>query len=227
MNILSVSTAEAGCSLAVMDDHTLVCEEYWASRQTHSKRVVQMIQHLLDSRAGISLSQVDAFVAARGPGSFTGLRIGISVIKGFSCALGKPAFGVSSLDGIAYQYRWASIPVCAMMDARRNEVYCACYSFDAAGCVSKTAEQVVSPRTAAALAKGPALFVGSGAVAYKDLVQNVADHPVFDHDSGGFVSARALVTALQSVEGFSDPVKNALNPGYIRKSDAELQFVKK
>ena len=125
LRILSLSTAEQGCSLSVFEHKKLICEEYWADKQTHSKRLTTMVENLLDNRAGFGLSKIDGFIAAKGPGSFTGLRIGISVIKGLAYAMSKPDAGVSSLDGIGYRFSNVSVPVCVMMDARRNEVYCA------------------------------------------------------------------------------------------------------
>ena len=115
MQLLCLSTAEQGCSLAIIDGESPVCEEYWEVKMAHSTRLLTMIEHMLEKRAGMELSDIDAFVAARGPGSFTGLRIGISVIKGLAYAMGKPGLGVSSLDGIAFRFVHSQIPVCVMM----------------------------------------------------------------------------------------------------------------
>ena len=142
MRILSLSTAEQGCSIALFDNKNLICEEYWVDKQTHSKRLVAMVEHLLAHRAWFGLSEIDGFIAAKGPGSFTGLRIGISVIKGLAYALGRPDAGVSSLDGIAYRFASLSVPVCVMMDARRNEVYCAVYRFEQGLLVHKSDEKI-------------------------------------------------------------------------------------
>jgi len=144
LRILSLSTAEQGCSLAVFDNKALVCEEYWADKQTHSKRVLAMVENILACRAGWGVSEIDGFIAAKGPGSFTGLRIGISVIKGLAYAVSKPDAGVSSLDGIAYRFSAASVPVCVMMDARRNEVYCAVYHLERSVLVDKVMKWLLS-----------------------------------------------------------------------------------
>jgi len=237
LKLLCLSTAEQGCSLAIVDGKSLVYEEFWNSRLTHSKRLLKMVEHMLEKRACMELADIDCFVAARGPGSFTGLRIGISVIKGLAYALGKPAAGVSSLDGIAFQFVYSSIQVCAMMDARRGEVYCAVYHFEHGRLVSKTRERVVCPEDAIKMAKGPALFAGSGSKVYKEIIEKKADNPVIVDDLMDYVSAAALVRTLYSKENFPDQSENILTPGYIssnyislnyiRMADAQLQFAEK
>ena len=169
MKFLSLSTAEQGCSLAIIENESVICEEYWTTKKTHSKRLLKMIEHMLEKRAGLALNDIEVFVAAKGPGSFTGLRIGISVIKGLAYAIEKPVMGVSSLDGIAFRFVHSAIPVCAMMDAKRDEVYCAIYLFEHGILISKTKEKVVSPQDAIEMTEGPTLFVGSGSKAYKKI----------------------------------------------------------
>jgi len=227
VKLLCLSTAEQGCSLAAVDGDSLVCEEFWEARQTHSTRLLKMIEHTLEKRACIALSEIDVFAAAKGPGSFTGLRIGISVVKGLAYAMGKPALGVSSLDGIAFRFVHSSIPVCTMMDARRNQVYCAVYQFDHGSLVSKTSERVLSPEDAIKMTKGPTLFAGSGSKAYRDIITQTADHPVIVHNFFNSISAVALVLSLCSKDNFLDRQENILVPTYIRKSDAQLQFAEK
>ena len=227
MKFLCLSTAEQGCSLAIVDGRFPVCEEYWNIKQTHSTRLLKMIEHMLEKRACMELSDIDLFAAARGPGSFTGLRIGISVIKGLAFAMEKPCAGVSSLDGIAFRFVHSSIPVCVMMDARRNEVYCAVYLFDHGSLVSKSKERVVSLKDAVGMTKGPTLFAGSGSKVYRDIIEQTADNPVIAHDFLDSVNAAALVLSLSSKDNFMDNPENILTPSYIRKSDAQLQFVKK
>ncbi len=227
MKLLCLSTAEQGCSLAIVDGNVLVCEEFWEARLTHSRRLVKMIAHMLENRAFMALDGMDGFVAARGPGSFTGLRIGISVVKGLAYAMGKPAAGVSSLDGIAFRFDHSSIPVCAMMDARRNEVYCAVYHFDHGRLISKTREMVVSPEDAIGMTNGPAVFAGSGSKAYQDIIEQTADNPEFAHGFLDSVSATALLRSLGPKEDFFNCPENRLDPVYIRQSDAQLQFAEK
>jgi len=81
MRIFSVDTAEQSCSLALVEDGIPVCEEFFSTRVTHSRILMDMIEHMLHKRVETTLADIDAFVAARGPGSFTGVRIGIRFVK--------------------------------------------------------------------------------------------------------------------------------------------------
>jgi tRNA threonylcarbamoyladenosine biosynthesis protein TsaB len=219
--ILAVSTAEQGASLAVMDTDRLICHTYWDTRQTHSKRLNVMVEHMIEQRSGLTLDQIDAFVAARGPGSFTGLRIGISVIKGLAYATGKPALGVSSLDGIAYQFSFSTRPVCVMMDAKRNEVYAAMYQFKNGVLESKSPEQVGSPETVVAAINESVIFVGSGSRAYQTLVQQKAGSFLVPACQDA-VSAVGLIQALQMNVNALDCSTYPLEPVYLRQSDAQM-----
>ena len=229
MKFLSVSTAEQGCSLAVFDAEKLVCESYWDARTTHSKRLIPMVEQALEERAGFPLSELDAYVAAKGPGSFTGLRIGISFVQSLAFAMDKPCCGISSLDGIAWRFSHAGTPVCVMMDARRGEVYTALYEFQDGVMVKKVAEQVCAPEVAMAdIRETEVLYVGSGSKVYvEEIRSHVGACARFSHPTQDHVSAVAMGRmALETKDFFSDP-GNALLPTYIRKSDAEIQFAEK
>jgi len=187
-----------------------------------------MIEQMVEQRVGIAMADIDGFIAAKGPGSFTGLRIGISVVKGLAAALSKPEAGASSLDGIGWRFQYSSLPVCAMMDARRGEVYCAIYRFDKGRCVSKTPEKVMLPEDAVDAVGQNVLFAGSGAQAYKELIKDKTKaQAIFTHGFENHVSASALIRALIDKKDFFNLPENSLIPAYIRKSDAELQLAKK
>jgi tRNA threonylcarbamoyladenosine biosynthesis protein TsaB len=224
LKLLCLSTAEQGCSLAMVENNNLIFEEFWTDRLTHSKRVLKMVDHMLKKRVCMELDHIDGFVASKGPGSFTGLRIGISVIKGMAKALEKPTAGVSSLDGIAFRFIYCSIPVCVMMDARRDEVYCAVYQFDNGLLISKSCEVVASPEKVVQMTKCPTLFAGSGSKVYSNIIEQKAVNPIIAHDFLDHVSAAAMVRFLYAKDNFFDNPDNILTPSYIRKSDAQLKF---
>jgi tRNA threonylcarbamoyladenosine biosynthesis protein TsaB len=219
VKIFALSTAEPGCGLAVADGGTLLCETYWHSRQTHSRRLMSMAASLFPDQAGFDISEVDAFVAARGPGSFTGLRIGISAVMGISFALSRPAAGVSSLDGIAYRFVHTNGPVCAIMDARRGQVYCAMYRFEKGCLAHKTREAVCPPEQAVSFAESPdALFAGSGALAFEKTILTLTRGrariaPPHQHH----ISAAALIQAACSMPDFFKDPANTLAPAYLRQ----------
>lgn len=222
MKILAVSTAETLCSVAFMEEGELVCEESWLDRRTHSKRLMDMIQHLLENRAGIEAKDMDAFVAARGPGSFTGLRIGISVAKGLACAASRPAVGISSMDGLAYQFPAADLPIVTLMDARRSEVYACRYRFSRGVLVEKSRPFAIAPSRLLDRTDEETLFVGSGAVAYKDFLSDrLKEKARFVPASHNHIKAAALAIPVFNDPGLLKQETDTLVPEYIRKPDAE------
>jgi tRNA threonylcarbamoyladenosine biosynthesis protein TsaB len=228
MYIFALSTAEQGASMALFEDRSLVFESSLFSRQTHSKGLLPMIAQAVESREGMNVNRIDGFIAAKGPGSFTGLRIGISMVKGLARAVSKPCAGVSSLDGIAFRFCHSQAPVCVMMDARRNEVYSAVYQFQHGRLIQKGPEMVCSPETAIDQAGSNALFVGSGSKVYREKISSrTGDKAVFSSPSMDGVSACALVISGMTEDGAFDFKNHPLNPVYLRKSDAQIHFEEK
>jgi tRNA threonylcarbamoyladenosine biosynthesis protein TsaB len=223
VKILALSTAESGCSLAVTEGDQLLCESFWHSRLTHSRRLLSMAGALFPNQTGFDISEVDAVVAARGPGSFTGLRIGISAALGLSMALSRPAVGVSTLDGIGFRFSMADVPVCAMMDARRGQVYCAVYRFDRGRLKDKTEDRVCAPEQAVAMVQQTdAVFAGSGVPVYEsDIMEINRGRARIAPRSMHPVSAAALALAALSVPDFFGNPANALTPSYIRPDGAD------
>ena len=228
MYLFALSTAEQGASMALFEDATLVFESSLLSRQTHSKGLLPMVVQALESREGMTVNQIDGFIAARGPGSFTGLRIGISMVKGLAKAVSKPCAGVSSLDGIAFRFCHSQKPVCVMMDAKRKEVYSAVYTFHHGQLIQKSPEMVCPPEIAIDQAGAGALFVGSGSKVYRERIcSRTHDKAVLAYSSMDGVSACALVISAMSDKGVFDFENHPLNPIYLRKSDAQIHFERK
>ena len=129
MKILGIDTSAKTSTMAVSSHDKVIVSGAVHTQLTHSQTLLPMVKSMLDS-ASISLEEIDAFAVSIGPGSFTGLRIGISAIKGFAYALDKPCIGVSSLEALAYNMRGFKGKICAVMDARRGQVYNAIFEFD-------------------------------------------------------------------------------------------------
>jgi len=227
MKILAVDTTEQGCSIALVNDGIPVCDRYVAGLKNHAVTFLPLVEKMLAEDAGQTLDELDGFVVSRGPGSFTGLRIGLSMVKGLALATGKLVAGISSLDGIAWRMSHASLPVCAMLDARRGEVYCALYQFENGVLISKGEEMVVPPEGVLAMAGDSALFVGSGAVAHsRHITRELGSGAVFAPGFQNSVSALALAHVFfHDPHGYlKDPA--ALLPVYLRRSDAEINYCK-
>jgi tRNA threonylcarbamoyladenosine biosynthesis protein TsaB len=186
---------------------------------------MSMVEQMIKVRAGLTLGDIDGFIAAKGPGSFTGLRIGISVIRGLAYSFSKPCAGISSLDGIAYGFNFSPAPVSVMMDAKRNEVYTALYHFEQGELVRKSDEFVCSPARAVSLAGPTALFVGSGSKAYKRQILELTNGQArFSPLSMDGVSAPAMIRVALEAPSLFESEENHLVPVYLRKSDAEIHF---
>jgi len=227
MKILAVDTATISCSVAIVDEDSLLAEVTIVREQTHSKHLMEMIQTVI-GLSGLDAAEVDGFAVTIGPGSFTGLRIGIGSVKGLAVASGKPVVGISSLDALAMQVSPSPYLICPLLDARKGEVYFSRYRFQD-GCLQQEIKENVSPPDKAVCdIIEPCVFVGSGARVYQDAVLDtigkLAHFAPFCRDT-----IRASTVAHLSMDRFRNAEVDdvdTLSPRYIRKSDAELNFRK-
>lgn len=129
MKVLSLDTSTESATCAVLDDDKLLGEITFNYKKQHSVVLMSMVDTLLNNLK-LSIDSLDGFVVSKGPGSFTGLRIGASAVKGLSQGTGKPFVGVSSLDALAYNLAYTNGIVCPILDALRDNVYTALYRFE-------------------------------------------------------------------------------------------------
>ncbi len=122
MLILAFESSARPASAALLQDGKLLAQSIQVSQLTHSRTLLPMAEDLLKN-AELSLRDVDLFAVAHGPGSFTGIRIGVSTVKGLAWALEKPCVGVSTLEAMAWNGLAADGIICPVMDARRSQVY--------------------------------------------------------------------------------------------------------
>ena len=223
MKILALDTATKSCSAAIVDDGLACAELTTVNELTHSKHLMNMIDAVCDM-SGLKITDMDGFAVTIGPGSFTGLRIGISTVKGLAWSLNKPVVGISSLDALAWQCVPAAYPVCALLDARKQEVYYCRYRFQDGELKKDSTEQVIAPAEVINDIREPCLFVGNGANLYKEAILEKLGQ--LAHFAGwNQENIRASSVAGLSLKRFmnhqTDDVA-LLVPHYIRKSDAEL-----
>jgi len=238
VRILAVDTCSRSCSVAVTDSDQIAGEVTTLRRQTHSRHLMRMVDMALEM-AGMALGEIDAFGVTRGPGSFTGLRIGISTVKGLALAAGKPAVGVSSLQALALPLMSFDRLVCALLDAGKGEIYCACYPcsrgvgfpeaevdrwWRTGGFPAE--EKILAPADFLAGITVPCTFVGDGARAYASLITarlgvNARLAATEHHVIRGASVARLAFLRLNQDAG--DDIAD-LAPRYLRRSDAELSL---
>ena len=222
MKILSLDTASQSCSVAIVADKTVVVELTVNHGKTHAEVLMGMIQKALEI-GDVSITDVDGFAITIGPGSFTGLRIGLSTVKGLAVATQKPVVGVSTLDALAYGFAFSQKLVCPMLDARRGEVYTAGYRFDENKIITVFEPCAISPDLVVKNIKAPCILAGDGAVKYKDVfADKIGLLATFATPAQNFIRASnvALLAMPRFEKNNTDDVAR-LVPFYIRKSDAE------
>lgn len=129
MKILAVDSSAKSASVAVAENGRLISECFVNNALTHSRTLMPMVDNAL-SQADMTLKDIDALCVNTGPGSFTGIRIGVAAVKGLAMCDNKPCSGVSTLESIAYNFADENCVVCAAMDARCNQVYTALFRCD-------------------------------------------------------------------------------------------------
>jgi len=221
MNLLAVDTSTTSCSVALFSGDRLLAEVVYAAGKTHSRHLMSMIHRILEE-CRCEPADVGGIAITRGPGTFTGLRIGISTVKGLAEATGTPVVGVSSLAALAFPFALHDCPVVAMIDARRGEIY---YTQYRGSTQPATRVSVGAPETVAAALPENAILVGSGALLYRRIFENRSPRIRFA-DTMQHVIRAASVGRL-ALERFRkqdvDPI-DALIPEYVRKSDAQIQM---
>ena len=228
MKIIGVDTSTRTGSVAVLEGDTVLAELAVTSAQTHAKRLMPAIDATL-GMAGLTISECDGFAVTTGPGSFTGLRIGISTVKGLGFATKKPITGVTTLDALAYQFLSFPHLICPVLDARKGQIYTALYECASHKGLKRVIEDcAVEPKEWLNQIQGLCLFAGDGAVVYKELIRETLGD--LAHFAPPYLNTvRASVVAYigmkQILDGKIADV-SSLVPYYIRKSDAEIKVEK-
>jgi tRNA threonylcarbamoyladenosine biosynthesis protein TsaB len=228
MKVLGVDTSTQTGSVAVLEGDTVSAEVLVTSRQTHAKRLMSAIDATLEM-AGLTIAECDGFAVTTGPGSFTGLRIGISTVKGLGFATKKPVTGVSTLDTLVYQFPSFPHQVCPVLDARKGQIYTALYECASYMNWKRVIEDCAAePRQWLKQIQRLCLFVGDGAIVYRELIRETLGSlahfapPYLNRVRGSVV---AYIGMKQILDGQTTDVAR-LVPHYIRRSDAEIKLGK-
>ncbi len=227
MRILALDTSTSLASVAIISADTILTESAFSCNRSLSARLVPEIGHQLEL-AGLSVHEINLFAASTGPGSFTGVRCGVATIQGLALAAQKPCAGFSSLAALAMNCPLSPYPVCALLDARKNEVYAGLYDCGDSmpkvlirDCVMPMDQFLVLVRQQN---NSKVIFVGEGAQRYHDLIaEALRDVALFAPLSGavGRASHGALL-AREAHRTSSLLSPGQLLPDYIRPSEAEL-----
>ncbi len=218
--ILSIDTTSTAGSVAILKNFSLIAEIISLSTVTHSKRIMKMIDNCL-KLSDIAIEDITTIAVTIGPGSFTGLRIGLSAAKGIASAREIPLIGIPSLYALASGIFLSDIPIYPVIDARREEVFFAKYKYENGNLKPETKENATSIKRMLAEIEESAIFVGDGAVKYKkEIKEKLGNLAKFAPE--GFNAVRSSIVAnIAAEELLSGTNKKSSNIGlnYIRKPD--------
>ena len=220
MKILAIDTSALTATAAILADGKLICEISTTTALNHSVTVMPMIDELL-KKVNMDISEIDLFACSEGPGSFTGLRIGIGTVKGLAYGLGKQVVGVSTLEALAHNISFTDMVIAPIMDARRGQVYNALYKYDGEKLIEVTSPRALSVEELCEEISEKTIFVGDGVLAYKEKIkEKLGDMALFASPQNMLQRAGSVAYAAQSIS----PVDaEELTAVYLRKPQSERE----
>jgi len=227
MMILAIDTSGATFSAALVKEETVLAEIFFLSDRHHAEMLLPGIDRMLHD-ANVRLTDLTAMACTVGPGSFTGIRIGVSTVKGLAIAVGLPVIGVSTLEALAINAAGFPGWICPMIDAKRGQVYAGLYRCSGPGMlVNVISDCVIDPAGILAKIAGDALFVGSGAKVYGDLVcTRPGGRSYFAAPHLHRISAAAVgVIARRRSQAGEHVDAMRLTPLYLRRPEAEEKIL--
>ncbi len=229
MKLLAIETSSMIGSVAITDDNKLLAEYQIGIKATYSDTLFPLIDYLLKS-ANVSIQEVDAFALAQGPGSFTALRIGITVIKGLALATNKPVIAIPSLDGLAHNMCFSNMLICPLFDARKDEVYTAFYRREDGHALKKlTPDRAIVPEILLDEIREEVVFLGDATDLYKDLIlRKLKEKVLFSPLHLKYPRASAIAQlAFKKFKANEMSDIEVMTPLYVRPPEAETKWVKK
>ena len=218
MKILAIDTSTKAGSVCLLNNDEIIGELYFNLEKTHSERILPIIDYLLKF-SKTDINEIDLFVSGIGPGSFTGIRIGLSIAKGFSFALKKPLIGVSSLDALANDV-YIEDEFISIIEGRNNEFFYAVFKRENEHLIKKSNYLSVKinelPKKKYAIILSNLLFLKNNKKNYNFPFENIIKGKLYAHNFG-FIGFKKY----KKTEVLSD-----VNPLYLKPSDAEINFKK-
>lgn len=222
MQALAVDTSSETLSVALLQDRDIKAEVFVDTARNHSVILLPAIRYVYDV-TGLCFGETDLFICTLGPGSFTGLRVGVSTIKGLAIATGKPVVGLSSLEALAANLGPVSANICPMLDAGRGQIYTAIYKMNRNSLPELSGEEKISDLDVFLSGlRSDTIFLGSGAVKYAESIRKLSPRAMLAPRQNCHI--RAGVVGLLGLEKFYEgDILDLLTfaPRYLRPSEAE------
>lgn len=241
MKILAIDTSSSICSVAITEDTKKIIELHSDDEKTHSAKLMPLIDEAFLS-SGLTLNDMDLLACSIGPGSFTGVRIGISTIKAFTDVTNIPVVGISSLEGLAYHMIDETTPVmqltntlfCSLIDAKNSNVYCGLYRYYN-NCLNQITD-LIAENIDTVISKintfihsfsnqfNQITFVGDGTLTYREQLEKGIDYDNLCFSSLKQNDANSVSIAISAYKKYKNGEvvdTHLLSPLYLRKSQAE------
>jgi tRNA threonylcarbamoyladenosine biosynthesis protein TsaB len=227
MLVLGIETSTPQASVAIGSEQGVIANAMVSRGASYNEFLLPAIRFCLD-QTGLGFRALGGVAVSLGPGLYTGMRVGIATAKALAQSLSLPIVGLASLDLLAYEVRYASETICAVLDARRNEVFHAFYRPSPGGIQRMTGYRVERPeRLAVGIDSRPeeVLLVGNGALLYRDLFEDLDSVSEIGTMSDAFPDARALVElALPRMYREEFDSLDDLKPLYLRRSAQRISW---
>jgi len=231
MKILAIDSSGLVATVAILEDKELIAEYTVNYKKTHSETLLPMLDEI-KRMTNLDLASIDAIAVSKGPGSFTGLRIGSATVKGLAYALDVPVIAVPTVDALSMNMWGTDRLVCPMMDARRNQVYTGLYEFD------NDEHKVIMEQTAISVEElcdklneidRPVILLGDGVPVYKEIIDERLS-VAHSYAPAGMNRQKASSLGVMALDYFAKGITETADehkPEYLRLSQAERERMEK
>lgn len=225
MVILGIETATRTGGVAIVSEEGVLAEYTLNIEATHSERLMVTVDRVL-SDTGMGLADIDGFAVSVGPGSFTGLRIGVATVKGLAFTTGKAIAAVPTLKALAWNLPWSRHQVCPLLDARKKEVYAAIYRSEEGMPVPVMDERTIALRELAGRISERTIFSGEGARMFREELRSLlGELALFAPLSAMVPSAAGVAEVGRMMLIAGEHVEpESLTPVYLRRPEAEVAW---
>ena len=227
MKVLAVETATSWQSVALLDESTVLGLESQEATGSHGTLLLPAIDRLL-TNAGLTLTQLDGLVCSSGPGSFTGLRVGMATLLGMRAATGVPLVLVPTLEAMAWSLKGTAGLVCPVLPSRKDELYWAVFRWGAGGLLERLVpEHVGPPGLLAQTLTGTTTMFGEGWTMMEPAIRSALSPGVAIRPASGDVSRpSAVAVGLAGVERLrrGDIAGEQVTPLYVQRTEAEIRY---
>ncbi len=225
MTVLGIDTSGKLSSVALIKRGKVLGERFLPLGITPSQGLLSAIDELLRA-AACNLSQLDGIALAIGPGSFTSLRVGVSIVKGLAWVHQKPVAGINTLDALAQRSAGCPDLICSLLNAQQGQVYAALYRWQDKKLLKLSGDLLISPADLAARIKEGVYFLGAGLAVYQEQLQTALGELAGFADSGFYYPQGAIIAQLGSRRfKLGQAISpQTLSPYYIRRPAAEVKW---